>query len=281
MSSSTWGHLWLSPPSAIVTVRPASNRLTGLSTNRTSLLWTTGSRWHYWVNRQRAIKALQVDAERSANDQILIRTQLEREADELRREVKAIRADLVTPDTMPSVALLQQRIQEENLRADLQNLRLDLVVTSGKLGTVADELRQTLADRAALGTADLTDEERGRLEAWTGRFREMLRAVGVTSFPVEEIQLPVTGKPSVIGYDDVGFQASASDAIRLRWSYALSLMRVSRGFGGPHPGVLMMDEPRQQEVAKLQPVLEACCGRVGPDHSDDERAGGRYPECGG
>lgn len=213
--------------------------------------------------QSKTIRALQQDAERSANDQVLIRTQLEREADELRREVKAIRADLVTPDTMPSVAQLQQRIRDEDHRADLQNLRLDLVETSGKLETVAEELRQTLADRSALGTADLTGEERGRLEAWTDSFREMLRAVGVTSFPVDEIQLAVTGKPSVVGYDDVGFQASASDVIRLRWSYAMSLMRVSTAIGGPHPGLLMMDEPRQQEVASFSEFLRLAAGVSG------------------
>lgn len=215
------------------------------------------------TEQSKTLRALQQDAERSANDQVLIRTQLEREADELRREVKAIRADLVTPDTMPSIAQLQERIREDNHRADLQNLRLDLIETSGKLEAVAEELRGTLAERSALGTADLTGEERGRLDAWTDSFRDMLRTVGVTSFPVDEIQLAVTGKPSVVGYDDVGFQASASDVIRLRWSYAMSLMRVSRAIGGPHPGLLMMDEPRQQEVASFSEFLRLAAGETG------------------
>lgn len=211
----------------------------------------------------KTIKSLQEDAERSANDQVLIRTQLEREADELRREVKAIKADLITPDTMPSIAQLQERIQEENRRADLQNLRVDLIDASDKMETVAEDLRQTLAARRALGTTDLTDEERRRLEAWTEQFRQMLRSVGVTSFPVDEIELPVSGKPSVVGYDDVGFQASASDVIRLRWSYALSLMHVSLAVGGPHPGLLMMDEPRQQEVESFSEFLTLAAGEAG------------------
>jgi hypothetical protein len=208
------------------------------------------------LNEQaKTLRDLQQDAERSASDQVLIQTLLEREADELRREVKAIRSDLVAPDNFPSVAQLQQRIQEENRRADLQNLRIVLLDSTSRLEAVADDLRLTLTERARLGTPELNTEEQRRLDAWTQRFRQFLRIVGVTSFPVDEVELPVTGKPSVIGYDDVGFQASASDAIRLRWSYALSLMRVSRELGGPHPGVLLMDEPRQQEVENFPDFL--------------------------
>ena len=201
------------------------------------------------TEQARTLKVLQEDAERAANDQVLVRTGFEREADDLRREMKAIRADLVTPDNIPSVAELQRRLQAENRRADLQNLGVELLQGTERLAEVASELRSVLAARAGLASDGLTAEEQGRLDSWTEAFRENLSAVGVTSFPVHEVVLPVSGKPGVAGYDDVGFQASASDAVRLRWSYALSLMRVSQALGGPHPSLLMMDEPRQQEVS--------------------------------
>lgn len=207
------------------------------------------------TEQARTLRALQEDAERAANDQLLVRTGFEREADELRREVKAIRTDLLTPDNVPSVAELQRRLLEENRRVDLRNLEIEILQGTERLGAIAGDLLSTLTARAGLGSADVTAEEQGRLDSWAALFRENLRTVGVTSFPVDEVVLPVTGKPSVVGYDDVGFQASASDAIRLRWSYALSLMRVSDGIGGPHPGLLMMDEPRQQEVESFSEFL--------------------------
>jgi hypothetical protein len=70
----------------------------------------------------------------------------------------------------------------------------------------------------------------------------------------------VTGKPRVFGYDDGGFRASASDVIRLRWSYALSLMRVSQTIGGPHPGLLMMDEPGQQKFESFSAFTDQDLG---------------------
>jgi hypothetical protein len=207
------------------------------------------------TEQARTLKALQEDAERAANDQVLVRTGFEREADDLRREMKAIRADLVTPDIIPSVADLQRRLQEESRRADLQNLQIELLQDAERLTEIARDLRSVLGARAGLGSTDLTAEEQGRLDRWTEAFRQLLRAVNVTSFPIAEVVLPVSGKPGVDGYDDVGFQASASDVIRLRWSYALSLMSVSQAVGGPHPGLLMMDEPRQQEVESFSEFL--------------------------
>jgi hypothetical protein len=207
------------------------------------------------TEQARTLKALQEDAERAANDQVLVRTSFEREAGDLRREMKAIRADLVTPDVIPSVADLQRRLQEESRRADLQNLQIKLLQDAERLTEIARDLRSVLAARAGLGSTDLTAEEQGRLDRWTEAFRQLLRAVNVTSFPIAEVVLPVSGKPGVDGYDDVRFQASASDVIRLRWSYALSLMSVSQAVGGPHPGLLMMDEPRQQEVESFREFL--------------------------
>jgi len=215
------------------------------------------------AEQARTLRALHEDAERAANDQELVRTGFEREADELRREMKAIRADLVTPDNVPSVADLQRRLVEENRRADIQNLGIEILEGTERLGAIAGDLRAVLAARAKLGSTDLTAEEQGRLGSWTAFFRQNLSAVGVTSFPVDEVVLPVTGKPGVIGYDDVGFQASASDVIRLRWSYALSLMRASQAIGGPHPGFLIMDEPRQQEVESFSQFLALAAAHAG------------------
>ncbi|UUZ66321.1 hypothetical protein LP417_35505 (plasmid) [Polaromonas sp. P1-6] len=44
--------------------------------------------------------------------------------------------------------------------------------------------------------------------------------------------------------------SSASDFVRLIWSYLLALYQTSatRGFEGNHPGVLLMDEPGQHSM---------------------------------
>jgi len=44
--------------------------------------------------------------------------------------------------------------------------------------------------------------------------------------------------------------SSASDFVRLIWSYLLALYQTSatRGFEGQHPGLLLMDEPGQHSM---------------------------------
>lgn len=199
------------------------------------------------TEQAKTLRALQADAERSVGDQVVIRTAFERQADEVRRELRAIKADLVAPENFPSIAEIQERLEVQNRRSDLQNLQIELLEHTAVMDRIAAETRNLLLSRRELGSADLTADEQSRLSRWNGTFQLYLRALGVTTIPIDDIQLTVGGRPQVEGYD-VGFQASASDVIRLRWAYSVSLMVTSQGVGGRHPSVLMMDEPRQQEV---------------------------------
>jgi hypothetical protein len=203
----------------------------------------------------RTLRALQVDADRSVESQLLVRQALELQAEDLRREVRAIRSDLLTPEAVPSIADLQRRLQREAHVDALRLLRADVVSLAEAIGGIAVDLRQTLRSLDGLGSDELTPTETATLELWTSELRSDLTELGVTTFPVDSIVLPVSGKPVVDGYD-VGFQSSASDIIRLRWAYALSLLRAANSRGGHHAGVLMMDEPRQQEVESFPKFLE-------------------------
>lgn len=188
---------------------------------------------------------------------------LEREADQLRREIRAIRSDLVTPESFPSVAQLQERLTRENRQTDLRLLTADLLTHSEVIDAIATEMRGVALAQAELGSTELTPEEESTLAAWSEMFRTYLADFDTTTIPVDEIELPITGRPRVEGYDDVGFQASASDVIRLRWAYALSLMRVSLDRGGRHPGLVLMDEPGQQEVESLPALIRFAANESG------------------
>jgi uncharacterized coiled-coil protein SlyX len=213
------------------------------------------------TEQAKTLRALQADAQRSVEDQVLVRSSLERQADELRREVRAIRADLVTPEDFPSVAQLQQRLEEENRRSDLQQLAVEILEHSAVMDQIVAEERQVMEERGRLGTADLLPGEQQKLNEWTTTFRNLLRQFEVTTPPLDEIELPVSGKPVVEGSGETGFQASASDNIRLRWAYVFSLTRTSLTNRGPHPGVILMDEPKQQEVQAFPKLVEMAAGQ--------------------
>ena len=50
---------------------------------------------------------------------------------------------------------------------------------------------------------------------------------------------------------ELNFEISASDAIRLKWAYYLALMSLARRKRTNHPGIVIFDEPGQQEIEKV------------------------------
>jgi hypothetical protein len=47
---------------------------------------------------------------------------------------------------------------------------------------------------------------------------------------------------------EINFEISASDAIRLKWAYYVSLLQVMKAGDTNHPGLVIFDEPGQQEI---------------------------------
>jgi hypothetical protein len=75
----------------------------------------------------------------------------------------------------------------------------------------------------------------------------LLEAFEFESAKPQEVSIDDTMSPTVEGYD-ISFQNFASDGIRLRWAYLLSLLEVAGHLGDRHPGLLILDEPGQQGV---------------------------------
>lgn len=71
---------------------------------------------------------------------------------------------------------------------------------------------------------------------------------GFSSFSPNELNISHdTYLPAIENYD-LGFDTSASDSIRIIWGYLISMMELSREFDTNHPGLLIFDEPRQQDA---------------------------------
>ncbi|EOV0836479.1 hypothetical protein ACOHOT_003906, partial [Cronobacter sakazakii] len=80
---------------------------------------------------------------------------------------------------------------------------------------------------------------------------ERLKKYKFDSFDAELIEISEDNYlPTREGYD-IGFDTSASDGIRIIWGYLISLFTVGQHFATNHPGVLIFDEPRQQEAKKV------------------------------
>ena len=161
--------------------------------------------------------------------------------------MRALKTDLVSAHGTPSASDIQAGLAQEQELARLQNLQAqsgedidNLYERTIQLVAVSAELK-TLANEAP------SKADKDRVKEWTKALRALLDTFEFKSVPTGDIDLDPAMRPVVDGYD-IGFQGSASDGIRLRWSYLLSLAATASANDGAHPGLLILDEPAQQGV---------------------------------
>jgi hypothetical protein len=80
---------------------------------------------------------------------------------------------------------------------------------------------------------------------------EQLRAYGFQSLKPESIEISPTRYTPVREGFNLGHDISASDMVRLIWSFLIGLLEMGRAEPNHHPGILMFDEPRQQDAAEV------------------------------
>ena len=122
----------------------------------------------------------------------------------------------------------------------------DFVGLLEKLRPVVEEASRARDRLLALPKERLDSDDEAKLAALEQCVVSQLRDYGFRSFSVDTIGISRDDyRPTREGFD-LGFVTSASDAIRIVWSYLLGLLEVSREYPTNHPGLLMFDEPRQQ-----------------------------------
>lgn len=149
---------------------------------------------------------------------------------------------------------------EENLR---KKITLENLIESYKDGISAilqarleldkhlKEYRRLVETRKKLPQNILSSNDSEKLMSLRKHVVDLLEKFGFSSFKPELIQISEeTYLPTREGFD-LGFDTSASDGIRIIWSYLIGLMKVSNQYNANHPKLIVFDEPRQQEAKKV------------------------------
>jgi hypothetical protein len=78
--------------------------------------------------------------------------------------------------------------------------------------------------------------------------REQLEAFGFSSYDSRKVNVnEETLRPDRAGFD-IDTDVSASDVVRTKIAYLNAIRELADQVGGPHPGLLVLDEPRQHEL---------------------------------
>jgi len=178
-----------------------------------------------------------------------------RNLNEWRERVRLLRDELAGPSAAPSFVEVATRLALQRRIDGAQQVISTVESASEQLDHVAQRVDDLRGRFAALGDEEQSPEDKAAVEEFRRRFREQLSAYGLSSLPPTEVTIDdLSLLPANDGVElafDVATGMSASDSIRTKWAYYTALletaMRLKRSH---HAGLLILDEPRQQETAR-------------------------------
>lgn len=188
--------------------------------------------------RQRRLKLAELD-------------QANRRISSLLDESSRLQSSVLVPDAVLLEENLRKKISLENLNNSYAEGISAILQARLELDKHIKEYRRLIESRRKLPQNILSITDSNKLSALRDYVVSLLSDFGFSSFKPELVEISEeTYLPTREGFD-LGFDTSASDGIRMIWSYLIGLFCVSKDFSANHPGVLVFDEPRQQEAKKL------------------------------
>jgi hypothetical protein len=166
-------------------------------------------------------------------------------------QIRLLRAELVAPGSNPSAAVIEERIRAEAKVRDLEGLQSVFDDAVDRLRSLQDAYRRFLVEREQIPGDKLSANDRDKLSLLTELLQRQATEFGFSTFSPRELSISEDSyRPEKEGFE-IGFETSASDAIRLKWAYQLSLLELADVKHTNHPNLLVFDEPRQQSSSKV------------------------------
>ncbi|WP_186053453.1 ATP-binding protein [Burkholderia gladioli] len=173
----------------------------------------------------------------------------------------SLRGDVST-GVAESRAIVRRQIQIELELSNLQKFNTQAETLMITFGEIARRMAANQADRRALPKETYSDADVSRISLFEKNFRSNAGSFGYESADIDDIRISLDTLTPVLSelelreilrpkaHTSLTSDSSASDFVRLIWSYLLALYQTSatRGFEGQHPGLLLMDEPGQHSM---------------------------------
>ncbi len=150
-----------------------------------------------------------------------------------------------------------------------------------ELGKISEHFKDVIQKKSKLSDNGLSREDVKKIHFFESRFRENAGRFGYKSADVSGIEVkPDTLLPYLSGLElreinpdkkissnvktssDIRTDSSASDFVRLIWSYMLTTYQTSNAYSGNHFGMIILDEPGQHSMAltSLNTLLKEVAG---------------------
>ncbi|MCT8999941.1 hypothetical protein [Chelativorans intermedius] len=165
-------------------------------------------------------------------------------------QIRLLRSELVAPGSNPSAAVIEERIRAEARLRDLEALQAIFDDAMDRLRGLQEAYSNLLQERAEIPAEKLSQQDKDKLSRLTRLVQGRAGDFGFSTFSPSELSISEDSyRPEKEGFE-IGFETSASDAIRLKWAYQIGLLELACEKSTNHPGLLVFDEPRQQSSSR-------------------------------
>lgn len=172
------------------------------------------------------------------------------EMDTLRAQIRSLRQTLIAPSSTPSIEAVRARLEVEGRIRSFERAISDFSEALEAFAELAIRWRSLLEQKRNLPSDGFSAGDKIKLGRLKALLREQLKNFGFSSLDPEAIEISMeTYRPTIEGFD-LGFDLSASDNVRTIWAYLQGLLELSAEYPMNHLGLLVFDEPRQQEAAE-------------------------------
>jgi hypothetical protein len=170
-----------------------------------------------------------------------------KELADLRLTIRDLRSELIQSGDFP-IAELRAQIHLEEEVSRVEKLRDQFEALSERLTVTVERWRQNRIKYSDLPQDYFSSEDKKKLDALSGCFSQNVRQFGYRSTGISRLHISEENYRPICDEFEIAFGASASDNIRLIWAYTLALLQVSLDHQCNHWGIVIFDEPEQQQM---------------------------------
>lgn len=175
---------------------------------------------------------------------------------EIRQQMRDLKKELIQDERLPSVIEIEKRIDLKRKVEFFNKVLESFSPLLEDLKNLSVEYENLLNDESKLPKDFFSALDRQKLQTLKDNFIRLLRIFNYQSKPFDAIRisqdtyLPVAQKTDADQFYNIKFDSSASDFIRCIWAYTTALLKTSIAYDTNHPGLLVFDEPKQQDMSK-------------------------------
>lgn len=199
---------------------------------------------------QKSVLEFTRDSHKTNIEQLsLVENDLQSRLVTLRRLAQTIRSDIYSTETEWSEFVVQKFVEIESKIRGYVQLQSFIDQKLEEIRKLSARWKKYKEEYEKLPKKEVSDLDAEVIKTFKNNFVNNLRKYKYKSAPdIDAVDIPVeTCLPLIDGFD-MKFDSSASDNIRIIWSFTIALLQTSLVKGGNHPGIIIFDEPAQHSI---------------------------------